>query len=88
MSDYLIESTHTPEECLREMDSIVSENPQVFDKLEFGCLSGEHRGVAIVQAEDEQRALGFLPASLRSRTKVTLLSRFTPEDIRRAHESH
>jgi RNase adaptor protein for sRNA GlmZ degradation len=70
------------------MDSIVSEDPKVFDMLEFGCLSGQHRAVAIVQAEDEQRALGLLPASLRSRTQVTLLSRFTPEDIRRAHESH
>jgi hypothetical protein len=88
MSDYLLESTHTPEECLREMDSIVREDPKVLNTLEFGCLSGQHRAVAIVQAENEERALGLLPAALRSRTKVTPLSRFTPEDIRKAHESH
>ncbi len=88
MSDYLIESTHTPEECLNEMDSIVKDNPKVLDTLEFGCLSGQHRAVAIVKAESEDRALGFLPASIRARSKVTRLSRFTPEDIRKAHESH
>ena len=85
MSDYLLESTHTPEECLREMDTI-AESPEVLDRLEFGCLAGEHRAVAIVQAEDETRALGFLPASLRRRTKVTRVTRFTPEQIRTFHE--
>ena len=86
MSDYLIESTHTPEECLRELDSIVREDPKVLDRFEFGCLSGEHRGVAIVQAEDETRALGLVPASARARTRVIPLTRFTPEQIRMAHE--
>lgn len=88
MSDYLVESVHTPEECLRELDSIVNEDPKVFDTLEFGCMSGEHRAVAIVQAEDETRALGLLPAAIRSRAKVTPLSKFTPEQIRMAHEGH
>jgi hypothetical protein len=88
MSDYLLESTHTPEECLREMDSIVREDPKVFDRFEFGCLSGEHRGVAIVQAENETRALGLVPATIRSRTRVIPLTRFTPEQIRMAHEQH
>jgi len=88
MSDYLLESTHTPEECLRELDTIVQEDPKVLDRFEFGCMSGEHRGVAIVQAEDEKRALGLLPASVRSRTRAIPLTRFTPEDIRKAHEPH
>jgi len=88
MSDYLIESIHTPEECLMELDTIVREDPKVLDKLEFGCLSGEHRGVAIVQAEDEKRALGLLPAAIRSRARVTPLTKFTPEQIRMAHEQH
>ncbi len=88
MSDYLIESTHTPEECLLELDTIVQQDPQVFDTLEFGCLAGDHRAVAIVKAESESQALGFVPASRRNRTKVTPLTRFTPEDIRKAHEQH
>jgi len=88
MSDYLIESIHTPEECLTELDSIVREDPKALDKLEFGCLSGEHRGVAIVQAEDEKRALGLVPAAVRSRTRVIPLTKFTPEQIRMAHEQH
>jgi len=71
-----------------EMDQIVREDPEVFDLVEFTCLSGDHRAVAIVQAESEERALGLLPASRRSRSKATLLSRFTPEDIRKAHEEH
>ena len=88
MSDYLIESTHTPEECLTELDTIVREDPKVLDRFEFGCLSGEHRGVAIVQAENETRALGLVPSTIRSRTRVIPLTRFTPEQIRMAHEQH
>ncbi len=88
MSDYLIESTHTPEECLTELDTIVREDPKVLDRFEFGCLSGEHRGVAIVQAENETRALGLVPSTIRSRTRVIPLTRFTPERIRMAHEQH
>jgi hypothetical protein len=88
MSDYLIESTHTPEECLLELDTIVKEDPRVFDTLEFACLSGDHRAVAIVQADSESSALGFVPASRRSRAKATPLTKFTPEDIRKAHEQH
>jgi hypothetical protein len=88
MADYLIESTHTPEECLTELDTIVREDPKVLDRFEFGCLSGEHRGVAIVQAENETRALGLVPATIRSRTRVIPLTRFTPERIRMAHEQH
>jgi len=86
MSDYLIESTHTPEECLRELDTIVQEDPKVLDKFEWGRLSGEHRGFAIVQAEDETRALGLVPASVRGRTRAIPVTRFTPEQIRMAHE--
>jgi RNase adaptor protein for sRNA GlmZ degradation len=88
MSDYLIESVHTSEECLAELDTIVREDPKVFDTLEFGCMSGEHRAVAIVRAEDERRALGLLPAAIRSRAKVTQLSKFTPQQVRMFHEQH
>jgi len=88
MSDYLIESRHTPEECLSVMDNIVQDDPKVFETFEFGCMAGEHRGVAIVQAEDETRALGLVPTSIRSRTRAIPLTRFTPEAIRKAHEPH
>jgi hypothetical protein len=88
MSDYFIESSHTPEECLAELNTIGWQDPRALDTLEWGCLSGEHRGVAIVQAEDESRALGLVPASLRSRTRVTRVTKFTPEQIRKAHEEH
>jgi hypothetical protein len=88
MSDYLLESRHTPEECQRDLDTILREDPKVFDKLEFGCLSGDHRAVAIVKAEDETRALGLVPASIRGRTRAVPLTRFTPDQIRKAHEEH
>ncbi|HUS82429.1 MAG TPA: hypothetical protein VM013_04120 [Dehalococcoidia bacterium] len=88
MSDYVVESTHTPEECLRDLDTIVQEDPEVLDKFEWGCLSGEHRGFAIVQAEDERRALGLVPASIRGRSRAIPVTKFTPEQVRMAHEQH
>jgi hypothetical protein len=87
MSDYLIESSHTPQECLNDLDRF-GKTPQYLDKFEWGCLSGEHKGWAIVEGESESAVRELVPADIRSKAHVVKVSRFTPEQIRMAHEKH
>ena len=87
MSDFLIETTHTPEQCLITMDRFAG-NPSYLEKFEFGCLSGEHKGWAIVQGESESSVRELVPADIRSEARVVKVSKFTPEQIRMAHQQH
>src|SRR2546426_2247786 len=78
MPEFLIESPHTPEECMKSMDAIAAQGPKALDKWSFGCESGEHTAWAIVHAKDEQAALAMVPADLRDKAKVHKLEKFTP----------
>jgi len=85
MPRYLIESPHTKEECLRALDELVEEDPQLLDKYEFGCMAGEHTGYATVEAASEADAEKLVPEFLRGKAKIVELTKFTPEQVRSFH---
>lgn len=86
MSKYLIESAHTKEECLKALDDTLAKGPEVLAKYRFGCMAGDHRGWAIVDAQDENTARNLIPQSLQAKTKVVELQEFTPDQIRAYHQ--
>ena len=88
MSEYLIEWSHTPQECLTGLDRFVEQSPKTLDTFAFGCLSGEHKGWAIVQGESESSVRELVPAEIRNEARVVKVSKFTPEQIRMFHEQH
>jgi len=85
MSKYLIESPHTKEECLKALDDTLDKGPDVLAKYQFGCMAGDHRAWAIVDATDEKSARNLIPQSLQAKTKVVELHEFTPDQIRSYH---
>lgn len=85
MSEYLIESPHTKEECLKALDEVLSSGPERLQKFEWGCTSGDHRGWATVSAENATDARKYIPSFIRDRASVTKVERFTPEQIRSYH---
>jgi len=87
MAKYVVESTHTPEECLNALDEMLEKGPDTLDKFVWGCHSGVHKGWAYVDADNEDEACAIIPKSSQEKTKVTEVSKFTPEQIRSAHES-
>jgi hypothetical protein len=82
---FMIETTHTPEECLRDLDMVVAETPKLLDKVEWGCGSGVHKGWLTVSVDNEAAARNMLPAGMRSRSNVVALNKFTVEQIRSYH---
>ena len=87
MSKYLIESPNTEEECLKALDQIIEKDPNMLDKYEFGCMSGDHTGYATVEASSEQEACQMVPTFLQDKAKVVELTKFTQEQVRSFHQS-
>jgi hypothetical protein len=86
MPQYLIESPHTKEECLKALDETLAKGPEVLNRFEYGCMAGDHRGWATVEAPSESQARDYVPSFLRSKARVVAVGRFTPEQIRSYHQ--
>lgn len=82
---YLLETPHTKEECLRELDEILAEGKNVLGRFYWGCAKGDHTGYAIIDAKSETEAAGVVPGFIRNKAKVVELAQFTPEQIRSFH---
>jgi len=83
---YLIELKHTSDQCLEKLDQISAEAPKMLDKIQWGCLSGDHTGYLIVSAESEKAARDMLPALMRDEAHVVGLNTFTVEQIKSFHQ--
>ena len=86
MAQYLIESPHTKEECLRSLDEYLAKGTDVLDKFSWGCGVGDHTGYAIVDVESEAEAKNLVPDFLLGKTKIVKVNKFTPEQIKAYHE--
>lgn len=86
MAKYVIESSHTPEECLKALDEMLAKGPEILDKFVWGCAQGEHTGWAYIEAEDKESTCAIIPEFLQEKAKVTEVSKFTPEQIKSFHE--
>lgn len=86
MATFVIESPHTPEECLRALEEMSTKSPDILDKFVWGCAQGEHIGYAYVEAEDKDKATAIIPEFLQEDATVTEVSKFTPEQIVAFHK--
>jgi hypothetical protein len=80
---FVIESKHTGPGCLASLDEMNKKN--LLDKTYFGCMTGDHRGWTILQAESSEAALNMFPASERANAHVVQVSKFSPEDLIEIH---
>ena len=86
MSKYLIESRHTPEECLRALDTVLEKKPELLDKFQWGCGAGTHTGWAVVEASSRGAAESMVPQDIRAKATVTPVDSFTADQIRSYHK--
>jgi hypothetical protein len=83
---YLVMTSHTPEKCLAGLDAGVASKPEMLDRIEWGCMGGDHTGYVIVEAANEQAARTMLPATMQSTARVIQLNHFSVDDIRSFHQ--
>ena len=82
---YLIESPHTKEECLAELDALATKGREL-ERWTWGCMAGEHTGYAIVEADSETAARNLIPNMVRGKARVHPVTRFSTRDIEKFHE--
>ena len=87
MSRYLVETTHTARECTWALKKALQYNPQFLTIFEWGCKDGDHRGWAIVEAEDKFAVHALVPRVLRPYTHIVELNPFTPAEAQAYHEA-
>ena len=85
MARYLIQSPHTPEECLQALDENLAQGPDALARYDWGCMAGDHTGYAIVEAASEAAARSTVPPRVRGKARVVELAKFTPEQIQSFH---
>ena len=81
---YMVEFKHTPEECLNTLDKIKDKDAKLLNKIEWGCMSGDHTGYLVVNASNEQEALKGIPADFNA--KAYKIAKFTPKQIEDFHK--
>ena len=86
MAKYVVETSHIPEECLKDLDEMSAKAPEMLSKFVWGCAQGEHKGWAYVDAESKEDILSALPKSVQGKVKVTEVNVFTQEQIKSFHE--
>jgi hypothetical protein len=84
MNRYMVEVKHTPEECLKTLDEINAKSSALLSKFEWGCMSGDHTGYGIVEAESEAAVKAMLPSSMAD-AHIVKLNKFTPQQIKAFH---
>ena len=55
---------------------------------DWGCTVGEHKAWIIMEGESEKEARTILPPAFRPQAKVTMLNKFTLEQIDQALSQH
>jgi hypothetical protein len=86
MATFLIESPHTPEECLSVMDE--TNKAKQLSNWQWGCASGNHTAYRMVQAASEEAALAMVPESVRAKAHAYKLGKMTPAQLEEVHKQH
>ncbi len=82
---YVIESPHTPQECLRALDEQLAKGPDILKKFNYGCKAGDHTGYAIVDVMNEGEARDLVPTFLLNKARIVPVDIFSPEVIKSLH---
>jgi len=82
---FLVITSHTPETCLATLDAIDAKGEKFLAKFDWGCMTGDHTGYAVLEAKDEAAARAMLPPSLMD-VRLVNVTKFTREQIKSFHE--
>ena len=88
MPRYIIQSTHTPEQCLQTLDTILAQGQDQLARWDFGCAVGDHSNhiaYSVFEAADALGAGSFVPTPLRAGAQISEVGKFTGEQIRAFH---
>jgi len=86
MANFLIEMSHTPQQCMQDLDQMVEHSPELLKNTSWGCMAGNHTGWAMVEAGNESDAQNMVPPAIRDQVKITEVQKLTADQIRAMHQ--
>jgi hypothetical protein len=86
MAEYMIESEHSPEECSELLNEMVAYDKDLMEAFFWGCKSGVHKGWLMVEADNADDVREVLLPSIRNKTVINAVSRFSGEELKKQHE--
>ena len=78
--------SHTPEQCLSQLDKISAKGSDILNKFEWGCKSGNHTGYALIEADNDAAVKSMLPMEIQSDLRIVKVDKFTQADLQAIHE--
>ncbi|MGB9588526.1 MAG: hypothetical protein ACPL7O_10145 [Armatimonadota bacterium] len=79
MSRFVIEVIHDPDECVKALREFETYPEDLLDEVYWSCVSGDHTGRIMVEAESLQQAWSMVPDSLRDRVAIREAEQIIPE---------
>ena len=88
MARYMIETRHTPEECLAALESFRQAGAHFLTHAEWGCEGDMHIGWMVLEAADDEEIRRMVPPIIRNTAEPVRLKTYTADEIRQMHEGH
>ena len=85
-ASYLVIAPHTAEQCLAVLDDVKEHDTKLLEKMEWGCMAGDHTGYLTTHAATPEAALGKLPEKSRVGAKAVKLNKFSSDQIASFHK--
>lgn len=79
MPQYVIEMTHSSSECVEALEEIEPRAKELLGDIYWNCMSGEHIGRVLVEADNEEQAREMVPESVRNEATVVEVQAVAPE---------
>jgi hypothetical protein len=83
---YVIEASHTKEDCVALLDAILRAGAHYLTSTDWGCEDGVHTAWLIVEADSHDEARLMVPPVMRNGAQLVALNKFTPAQVRAFHE--
>ena len=90
MPRYIVQSSHTAEECLKSLDEFLAQGEDKLAMWDFGCAAGDHSNhtaYSTLQAPDEASARSMMPGTLRPQARISEVGKFTGDQVRSFHKN-
>ncbi len=90
MAKYLIEVPHEANEkaCLQAIQIFLHTGSHFLTNADWGCKDNEHKAWFILDVENKEQAKEIIPPTFRAEAKVTLLTKFSMEEVEEILDEH
>lgn len=83
MTQYIIELPHTEQTCPAVLNDMSASNPELFERICWGCMGDTHVGWGMVIATDVDEVRSMLPPGYKDGARIIEVDKFSPEDLQR-----